>query len=459
MTKRVEYVDIAKAAAIFLVVLGHTNDPFVPGQVRTYMDVCYAFHMPLFFFLSGLFICPKENYSWAVWRRFLLKNVLALIVPFMAWGIIYMDNFSYLNIAKIFWGTRGILREIPTVSSLWFLPTFFLARVYCEGVFDLARRLKVSVNLVGALSVPVLFAIGFLLPHNTSHLGGWGNFWGCDIAFVCAGFVMAGYLLKTALAKLSAAPVGVIALACATFSAMFVWGFRTELPLLKVGVDNTMTMCSAVYGPIRWCLFNAFTGTLGFVCAAMLVARIPFKRPFLLFVGANTMGVYLLHKPIVLELKGYFGQWFGIRVVDVWEGLLVAVPAFLISVALLLLVSRFAPKLFGKAGKGVAVSDVLAVVLGEDARVGAIEKRALKDMFECYRRNILADGKVDLEETAMLLRFVTPLAEARGGAYREFRDALVRVREDGVISESESAEIAEKLTALAKGRHCTGGEA
>lgn len=54
--KRTEYADIAKAIAIFTVVLGHVNQATTPNHEWLYIDVCYAFHMPLFFMLSGFFI-------------------------------------------------------------------------------------------------------------------------------------------------------------------------------------------------------------------------------------------------------------------------------------------------------------------------------------------------------------------------------------------------------------------
>ena len=46
-------VDIAKGIGILLVVYGHLHNP-----INTFI---YAFHMPLFFFLSGFFI---KNVKW-----------------------------------------------------------------------------------------------------------------------------------------------------------------------------------------------------------------------------------------------------------------------------------------------------------------------------------------------------------------------------------------------------------
>ena len=52
-TKRIDFIDVAKGIAIFLVVYGHTYDG------RNLHLFIYSFHMPLFFFISGLLF--KEN--------------------------------------------------------------------------------------------------------------------------------------------------------------------------------------------------------------------------------------------------------------------------------------------------------------------------------------------------------------------------------------------------------------
>lgn len=64
---RVEYVDIAKAFAIFLVVLGHPRPVEDYGSLEQFL---YAFHMPLFFMLSGVFVRRKSVYNAQTWKAF-----------------------------------------------------------------------------------------------------------------------------------------------------------------------------------------------------------------------------------------------------------------------------------------------------------------------------------------------------------------------------------------------------
>lgn len=52
MRKRIEYIDLAKAIAILLMVLGHCASL---NDIPLIRSVIYSFHMPLFFIISGYF--------------------------------------------------------------------------------------------------------------------------------------------------------------------------------------------------------------------------------------------------------------------------------------------------------------------------------------------------------------------------------------------------------------------
>lgn len=74
--KRDATIDIAKGIGIYLVCLGHTTSNEVV------LKWLYSFHMPLFFFLSGIFHSQSENYF-----IFFKKKVRALLVPYLFFAI------------------------------------------------------------------------------------------------------------------------------------------------------------------------------------------------------------------------------------------------------------------------------------------------------------------------------------------------------------------------------------
>lgn len=66
---RLDYIDVLKGFAIFLMVMGHALSwSYSTDVVRTpdnafVRNLIYAFHMPLFFFLSG-YVTDLKNKEW-----------------------------------------------------------------------------------------------------------------------------------------------------------------------------------------------------------------------------------------------------------------------------------------------------------------------------------------------------------------------------------------------------------
>lgn len=118
---RKHYVDYIKAIGMILVILGHIN--FANDSIKAWI---YAFHMPLFFFSTGLVTKPKRL-DW----KFILKKFCGLMIPYFLWGLIYSE-LSFGNLARLFYGSYYTISEAGSLSSLWFLPTMFIAVSSCQ---------------------------------------------------------------------------------------------------------------------------------------------------------------------------------------------------------------------------------------------------------------------------------------------------------------------------------------
>ena len=90
---RYQWVDYAKGIGIILVVYGHCIRGIVKAglveddSVFTLLDsMIYSFHMPLFFFLSGLFFegSLQRNGS----ERFVFSKLDTLIYPYVLWSFL-----------------------------------------------------------------------------------------------------------------------------------------------------------------------------------------------------------------------------------------------------------------------------------------------------------------------------------------------------------------------------------
>lgn len=144
---RLLWIDVLRGIGIFLVVLGHT---FWGGH-----NVIYAFHMPLFFFVSGALFkdtfCPYKEY--------LLRKIRTLIIPYIFFSLlsilmVYIKNETEIDmmycLREIVMGQRG---KIDVNQALWFLPTLFII----ENIYFFLVKLLRNKYIRGCLCFAVSF--------------------------------------------------------------------------------------------------------------------------------------------------------------------------------------------------------------------------------------------------------------------------------------------------------------
>lgn len=337
--KRIEFIDIIKGLAIILVVIGHTSPD--KTEILPYKSLIYAFHMPLFFIISGMFVATnRENYSLQTLKDFLHKNFIALIVPFLIWGTIYM-NFSYTNILYLCFGSWINFVHIHTLSSLWFIVVLFVARIYLEMFFMLINKLKIKIEYAVLVAIPIFFMLGFCLPHHNDISTQNGNFLSYDIAFVAAGFMLIGSLIKPYIKKLTEIKnLYLIPLTIFLF-ILFAIGFS-----LTNYTHEFALMANATYTNLHTFLLNALTGSFSLILTGILIYKIPIKKRILNFLGENTLGIFLVHRHIVVAFLTYLQtntilNRFCINTI-------ITIVSLIISSLLVILINRYAPIMFGK---------------------------------------------------------------------------------------------------------------
>src|SRR5471030_1775734 len=123
MNSRNNNIDIAKGIGIILVVLGH-NWLITHDKDGFLFRAIYSFHMPLFFFLAGIFL--KETQAF---KEFSLSKVDALLKPYLVvlgvLGMLKVATGHASPFRYFFCMLYGVGSTIEWVQ-LWFLPTLFL---------------------------------------------------------------------------------------------------------------------------------------------------------------------------------------------------------------------------------------------------------------------------------------------------------------------------------------------
>jgi len=160
MSKRIEYLDIAKGIGILLVVLGHNDFEVISIFVQR---LIYSFHMPLFFFLSGYFLNTAVPFF-----DFLKKRFNALLKPFFF--TIFLIYFTSVSFEKMGFNT-AITRTVKSLYGsghyldwvqLWFLPHLFVVSLYAFLFITLVSRLRNRWVTWGILLATLALAVPFL---------------------------------------------------------------------------------------------------------------------------------------------------------------------------------------------------------------------------------------------------------------------------------------------------------
>ena len=290
---RIEIIDIAKAITIFLVMMGHSASNMDTSLFRRFL---YSFHMPLFFFLAGLSIKPKVLHNKDEVFAFLKKNILALVVPYFIWGLVF-GPFSFENILKLIYGSWRSIGNSGTLSSLWYLPCLFLARIYVQVVFNLCERKEQRTFLYTAIAV-LFLAVDYFLPFLEA-----GYIWCADIAFSAAAFILLGVVLRKPLIILSQQKISVLSLILAASVVLLYFGTIYQGDALYL-----IRMCESDYGNYFWFLHNSLWGSATVLIASMILSLLsresshPFSTSLITYIGTHTMGIFLLHKNIILYL-------------------------------------------------------------------------------------------------------------------------------------------------------------
>ena len=163
MTLRVTGFDRVKAVAIIFVVIGHVwrglnSAGMIPdSQLFTRIDsAIYLFHMPVFFFLSGLFFTARRPLP-----DFLRNRALLLLWPMILWGWIDAGLKSAAGVpikGKVLSATEVAFSVLPPVGIFWFLYTLFILHVIAWVLFRLPR----PVMLVAMAALAVAARAGWI---------------------------------------------------------------------------------------------------------------------------------------------------------------------------------------------------------------------------------------------------------------------------------------------------------
>lgn len=191
-------LDVAKGLTMFLVVFSHV---YLKRTVLS--NWIFMFHMPAFFFFSGMIFKPEKymNMKWG-FHNFLKDKWKSRIVPYLlitALGFIIcmirpyyrqpvLDAGWWYMIKWIFYYAQP--KELY-IGQVWFLVGLFTAELFAYGWFALTRKQNAGIKL---LSLVVMAWVAMRMPYvNASLTFGQRLPWKLDTGLCASVFVIAGY--------------------------------------------------------------------------------------------------------------------------------------------------------------------------------------------------------------------------------------------------------------------------
>lgn len=326
MGKRKAWIDQARGLSIFLVVYGH-NFPL-------YEPYIYSFHVPLFFFIAGLFHPAKTD------RAVITRRAKMILIPYFVWSTLlfvfwwlvgrnYGDSTEMnLSVTKNFLGifyAQGGSDYMNWGIPMWFLPCVFV-------LFLLYAALqRINNPMARYFGWSVLVLTGFAWPV----FGGGHLPWSLDVAMVALFFYGVGKWVKNLLFDLQGLKLWAIAL--------LLLGVHVLTFYLN---DGKVDMYRSLYGTPWWFLISGLTGSAAYV---LLFKALP-KIKALSYIGQHTIVILATHLRMATIVKFVLMMVLGITAFNFTEGqkLLLSVVQVVLIIPVIWAVNRWLPILDGK---------------------------------------------------------------------------------------------------------------
>jgi fucose 4-O-acetylase-like acetyltransferase len=290
------FLDCLKAFAILTVVAGHTFQSGPDFEDYWPFKLVYAFHMPMFMFVSGMtasFFYEKEltfTTNFVGLSLDLGKKAQRLLIPFLTWAVVaYFMRAQGSFIAHLI-----KFVEVPD-NGLWFLPVLFECNTMITAAFlpiIAFRRLTTGVALwenrwmqLGALVVGC--AIVSRVFRSLPNAGGF------DLARVYFPYFLAGLIYQIVFSRGFSSvfrPLPYLA-----FASLVPFWCRTEISTLVSYLPPSWGDPVTINS--YYTMIVAMAGTLAFVdLSGVIYRRLPaLFEMCLAFIGRRSLDVYAIH--------------------------------------------------------------------------------------------------------------------------------------------------------------------
>ena len=313
-------------------------------------SIVHAFHMPIFFIVSGwCFNLKKHN----KFKSFSLSRIKTLIVPYFFWGVVLFVGWElfylFYNPEKVV-SLKDYLYSIfynnatfsPFATVQWFLTCMFFAQIIGWCVLKVCKEKFLPV----VLSIIFLFGIGwgysFVLPFRLPL--------SLDVALSSSGFYLVGWIIPNCVKPKLNEKTKKILLSPITFL------IEAGLGLMASYINGYVNMRIISFGNPLLFYFSAIMLSLAIIHFSYLVEKWTTKGNIIydniLFLGKNTLPILMLNQVFIQFAKLIAGRYrFYVNLsLDIkyilWFGF--SVILMIVFIPIIKLINRYIPFSVGR---------------------------------------------------------------------------------------------------------------
>lgn len=336
--KRIKYIDISRAFAIFLIVFGHTIVHSLNCHVV--FKILYSFHVPLFFIISGYtFNSLNKDF-----KLFLRNKIVRILLPYFIWAFLFLipyyifgGNINSLlgnsgsfnlgnNLLNIIYGV-GCSFALKQNTPLWFLPALFTMEVcffyICKVKKDKARF--IILLLLAFLGIISSSCITVVLPFGLNTFLNIGFFF-------YLGFILKNYDLLDRLYKFN------------------IIAFTTFIGVISALVNGNVSCVDYQYGNMFLFFISGSFLSLLIICLSRAIN----ENSIIEYIGQKTLGILIFHKLIVVLFQTKIPIIIVyLRSSNIFLEVFLGIIISIITILICLTVTRF----FYEVGLGVLIGE------------------------------------------------------------------------------------------------------
>lgn len=349
-SKRISYLDMARGVGMVLVVMGHVT--YINTDLRHFIT---AFHMPLFFVISGILLEinreEEKNYKFLI-----RKKLQRIMIPYLVFSLASFVVEGARVLIKGLDEWNVVLRQLfqscclQGVSTLWFLPALLISELLFIG-------LRKKTNHIGTILLSVGIVVGcyflsnyeqliypyhavsrvYRLLHDVVSMVIRNLF--CT-GFICLGYYISRWMLKQTKSGLQDG-IGLL-----IFAGV---GYET---IQNVGMADLRFM---VIDSLPLYMLGAISGSMTIILLCKYLQRVPISpiKKVLEFYGRNSLIIMVTHMDFrILYISILIALQFMERIpLYSLFHIMIVVLVFILEIPIIWFINRYLPFILGKMKK------------------------------------------------------------------------------------------------------------